>query len=138
MTSALLMLGQNEVKMFRVIDRIKDGKDSTARIADWFPVRVPSLMGQSNRADNSQTWLTPMRSIISWKISPPLNPINLFRTDQHGFLQPGPIYIRVIQLGEMSVLQRRDLIPLGFLVECRTRDGPRISKPLTVLADQLR
>ena len=42
MTSTLFMLRENEIKVFRVVDGIKDGKDSASRITDCFSlVRVP-------------------------------------------------------------------------------------------------
>ena len=36
-----------------------------------------------------------------------------------------PFNIRVIQIGDLSILQGRNGIPLGLLVESRTRDGSR-------------
>ena len=74
----------------------------------------------------SQTCLTLRRSIISWKISPPLMPTNLGDGQQ----QSRPIAqhnLRIVEAGERAVLQGRGITLACVLVEGRAGERPRLS-----------
>lgn len=86
---------------------------------------------------NSQICLTPCLNIISWKISPPLSPTNLYRPPRQSQfpIQTGssrhhetmqvekPVFrghIRIVHFGHPRAVQWLEFITSGFIVKAWT------------------
>lgn len=84
MPGSLLVFWKNEVEVFGVVDGVKDGKNSTAGVANCGCQLVRVVQSPISRPD-LQMCSTFCLSIISWKISPPVLPMNLYRLSTYIF-----------------------------------------------------
>jgi hypothetical protein len=76
MACSLLVPREDEVEVLGVVDGVEHGENSAARVANC---KKDGMSKRSTKISwpNVQIVLTPCRSIISWKISPPVFPMNL-------------------------------------------------------------
>lgn len=81
MASALFVSREDEVKVFGVVDGIEYGKNCATRVANYKSlVAITTTLKTEKKRSDVQMCLTSCLSIISWKISPPVLPMNLFNS----------------------------------------------------------
>lgn len=118
-TSTLFMLGKEELEVLRVVDSIENGENGTTGVTDCISsIRIGQLCNINHEILTDVLHTLAKHHLVEDLSTTHSNhslysSVSVFPSHHRG-------NIRVIELGELAMLQGRNLIAMGLLVECRT------------------